>query len=168
MISNETKAKVLSPYIGKLFVNDINTIPRDHFKITYFTLDGIRNDGHLFTNTKAVLRPITALTDEEYYKISELCGGANMEYVYKLEHARIIIRQLYLNNVHCGLSMSITFQINDYLRSIGIDLPHYLLDGKTLHECGLCVYEEQEVCSNCGDRPASEDNKWCMACRMEG
>jgi hypothetical protein len=38
-------------------------------------------------------------------------------------------------------SNCVTYQ---YLISKGYDLPNYLLGGKTLHECGLCIYEEKK------------------------
>jgi hypothetical protein len=33
------------------------------------------------------------------------------------------------------------YAVYQFLQSRGYDLPHYLLGGKTLHECGLAIYE---------------------------
>jgi hypothetical protein len=36
-----------------------------------------------------------------------------------------------------------SLRIHQYLISIGFDLPHYLLNGSTLKEAGLCIYNQK-------------------------
>lgn len=119
MIPNETKAKVFNLYHGQ-YVNSSSGRCRLRDQDFIDSLDWIE------------LRPITALTDEEKNELASIMGTLRVDY--------------FSESLHEGLTFSLnihkTIQAYQYLQSIGIDLPQYLLNGQTLKEAGLAVYDE--------------------------
>ena len=165
-ISNETKAKVIAQYIGQGFVDKYEAYPKYKYvligvcKSEYqvdsenvwlalsngneFTVEGIR-----FTS----IRPLSAITDEEAIEVAKIFGFEN-PFIYK----RIYDSRIYISNGKNKLSIwndgEILFDEQpggygtplyllayQYLQSIGIDLPQFLLGGKTLKEAGLALYQ---------------------------
>lgn len=107
--------------------------------IDSITIELCYEDGY---NMQAKLRPFSAITDDEAAHITALAGYFTLN---NISEGRRILTELFINDVHCGLQMSTNFQIFQYLISIGVDLPHYLLDGKTLQEAGLAIYEWKQL-----------------------
>lgn len=85
---------------------------------------------------KPILRPLSAITDEEAIEVARLIGFPGR---HVLENGRAFIKNVFTDKT------SVPFNFHpQYLISIGIDLPNFHLGGKTLKECDMCVYEGEE------------------------
>lgn len=79
---------------------------------------------------KLILKPISQISDEDAKKIVNISG-----FNYRIEPKEFELSGALMCNLY-------TFsEVNSYLESKGYDLPQFLLDGKTLQESGLAVYE---------------------------
>lgn len=139
-ISNETKAKVFAQYLGqqvKLIVKmDSNYFGYNEgiYTLAATILDRL-ND---LCECKLILKPLNKIIDEDVVEWSRQDGkpiGKNdSSYMFQsIEEAK-----RYLNFYS---HPNIGWQSYQYLQSKGYDLPNYLLNGKTLHESGLAIYE---------------------------
>jgi hypothetical protein len=116
--SPEIIAKVMSNYTGQKLVFE-------NQELNYYLLDQIKNG--LLNGEKLLLRTVDDLNIAEDI---ELCG---IIHTIDTEHFLNAIREK--RAYHTSILKS--FKAYQYLLSIGIDLPHYLLNGQTLIECGL-------------------------------
>lgn len=171
-IKNENKIKVLAQYIGCQV-----SIPAGYAFNGFKTDDkvgefnGIRNEGFIhigniggyysFGHFQLILKPLSAITDEDALEVAKIVGFENPE-VYSRTEDYVLIQEKGkpVNNksvsiwfdgeiladgserttYEFSISEGISF-VYQYLQSKGYDLPQYLLGGKTLKEAGLCIYE---------------------------
>lgn len=147
-ITHEIKAKSLAPYLFQRVVKmngDTELQLLTLLKITeWFTLNN---------EYKLVLKPLTLITDEDAIEMAELFGGV---------HGKILLNRpadLENNDIHFAVQVYTNepkyttyctpkywtdgygVKAYQFLQSKGYDLPTYLLDGKTLKESGLAIYE---------------------------
>jgi hypothetical protein len=128
-ISNEIKAKVFAQYLGQKVITDVEMTER----LEGVELDCIRTDIGIYhfsvhNDEVLVLRPLSAITDEDAIKCAKIYHGNSCD--YSARSFKAVIEML--------AEKSIVYQ---YLQSQGYDLPNYLLGGKTLQEAGLAIYE---------------------------
>jgi hypothetical protein len=133
----EIKAKVFAHYLGqKRIWTDKPNAYKNVGDIDYFDIDNflgtIRNKEY-----KLILKPLSEISDEDATELVKLHKPSeNPLYVKQsfVEKSQPFIRNWVINNV-------INYQ---FLQALGYDLPHFLLGGKTLHEAGLCIYENRD------------------------
>lgn len=156
-LSNEIKGKVFAQYFGKRAShNSGKNIGR---------LVSLRLDDD-YSSLVLILKPLSDITDEDAiaackagYPLAFM--GNNKISKWKTERKKkfVSITTKYsafsfeFDTEGCPLidmyddgGLSNVFRNEfayQYLQSQGYDLPHYLLDGKTLHEAGLAIYETQ-------------------------
>lgn len=145
--TNEIKAKVFAQYLGqkwqwdlrgtpilKLYSSDLTEIERFEF-------------GH---NVKLILKPLSAITDEDAIEAGELLGIYNRNIPNAIgpfkEHKTVsgLIIAFFCDKLKLQPSNLLIATAYQYLISKGYDLPHYLLGGKTLHKAGLAIYENEK------------------------
>lgn len=142
-ITNETKAKVFAQYIGQNIQwgdsrNRIITMRLNGDEIDK-TSRGELN--YLELPKKLILKPFSAITDEDALDVAKFLWPNNTEY-QKAYDGKYYVDNLFNEDFEMYSPNSIT--IYQILQSKGYDLPHYLLGGKTLHEAGLAIYETQK------------------------
>ncbi len=120
-ITAEIKAKVFAHYLGqKVFWQETEG------ELTAYNLHGAST---ILEPSKLILKPLSKITHEnavELYKAIK----------YNLRSTTFILQTLKALPFN---KSTIAYQ---YLISKGYDLPHYLLGGKTLQECGLAIYDK--------------------------
>lgn len=171
-LSQETKAKVLACYLGHEVLTNTKVAQGEGkpFKklrgilkeidmgmVTKFMGVLLENEKDVCNQTdyspeqcKLILRPIQELTNEELIKFMGIHSSMSQRPLinkFTVSHNVLTIDYFYSQN------SQETYMVNDlsarqvdFLRSIGIDLPHYLLDTEwskrvTLKEAGLAIYE---------------------------
>jgi hypothetical protein len=129
-ISNEIRIKILAQYLGQRITLDNGKTTE---LLTIHLLDKLITNGLWWTDLKLILKPQStsmAMGVEDYKSMKEIESITEQllkdtvgkdDFVYKMM-----------------LSSYLSFQ---YSISKGIDLPNFLLGGKTLYESNLCVYE---------------------------
>jgi hypothetical protein len=140
-ISNEIKAKVFAQYLGQRFVNGaghedaLRSIDGEEFRI-----NRLQHNGKL---CKLILRPLSEITDRDAIELGLQLSGRTTA-IESLSDAfyRTVGREFVLCDFK-GREIVMPSGAYQYLQSRGYDLPHYLLNGKTLHESGLCIYESK-------------------------
>jgi hypothetical protein len=122
-ISNEIRVKIFAKYLGEKVVTRLG-----FNKMTASMLNIL--DGGGVDELKLILKPISQISDEDANKIANISGFDYRIECKQFELAGALMCDLY------------TFsEVHSYLESKGYDLPQFLLEGKTLQESGLCVYE---------------------------
>ena len=134
-MTNDIKFKVQLEYFNCKIKSTKMGINCDWTTITDKTASRLNEDFVLLLN------PLSSLTDEDAFVI------------YKLNNFRAFngkrtvpskgITQWLIGKYFSGRKVKWDFNLASYqyLQSKGYDLPHYLLDGKTLKEAGLAIYE---------------------------
>lgn len=164
-ISNETKAKVFAQYLGQNVIS--NSLSKSNgllYKVSLKNSFGCfeDKDGHFHDfnveNLKLILKPLDKITDEDAIEVANTFSRGNKWVIHRNDYwvclcdkfsnneVRILLHnnsvgyfRVYGTSVHDnGMSSLFAYQ---YLQSKGYDLPNYYLDGKTLHESGLAIYE---------------------------
>ena len=142
-ITNEIKAKMFAQYFGHLIkIGNSFTC----------TLVGIKGHNTITTGVSAnniwkyykisacvlVLKPLSAMTDEDAIEIAKiyLHNDNDVDDLGFLECGKNIAYDLLT-----GIFQGNTIWMFQFLQSKGYDLPQYLLNGKTLQEAGLAIYE---------------------------
>jgi hypothetical protein len=152
-IKTDTAIKVLATYIGQpvIYVGE-KELGGQYYPKEKYELAGVREHETPFLLSlvgnyvsadkfKLILKPISSLTDEDCIEvITILQGRKKAEIWFELEGAKAIIGVL-ANNDSNNWTFFCSNKIYQYLISKGYDLPQYLLDGKTLHESELAIYE---------------------------
>ena len=132
-ITNEIKA--VSQYYGTDFLVCYNiektpVVEKLNFKhLEFYEPDPVNKRDLL------ILKPISAITDEDAIEV----GKFWYENFNLSEDAKLLIQR-----VKQDLSdpkIMLPFEAGQFLQSRGYDLPNYLLDGKTLQEAGLAIYD---------------------------
>ena len=150
-------ALVFAPYIGNKIAMDQSRFMEEQ-KDPAFTLGGVTDNSFYATEPeiwydfeadnkgelidKLILRPLSEIIDEDAIKVAYMFypnqAESNIQGKELANHVREII-----NDPEANLSFEWPACAFQYLQSKGYDLPHYLLDGKTLHEAGLAIYESE-------------------------
>ena len=127
--SNDIIAKVYAQYLGQKVVylnqtTQLTGVDLSGNMIHLFYIDDeedewLELDEDCF---KLTLKPLSAISDEQAHAIGFLSAEDFIEYsrIYTEDNGKLSDYQ--------------------YLINEGFDLPHRLLDGKTLNECNLCLY----------------------------
>ncbi len=132
-ITTEIKIKVFSQYIGQIItLNNGKTTER----LTIHLFDKYITNGLWWLDLKLILKPQStsmACNEEERIsmkKIESITEELMLKNTDKFSKDDFVFKMMCCN-----------FLSYQYAISKGIDLPNYLLDGKTLHESGLAIYE---------------------------
>jgi hypothetical protein len=156
-ITDEIKAKVFAQYLGQDAVIETGEKYTEAFE------DGITHvDGHLIDwfheaeTVKIKLKPISAITDEDAIEVAKMFGVTKKIKRHKSNNCYFVVHGgydsisfiendvTYEDGVSVEGDVSRRLDVYQYLQSKGYDLPQYLLGNKTLHECGLAIYESDK------------------------
>ena len=142
-ITNEIRAKLFAQYIGQNVV-----IPKD------YKFDGYRTDAEQCELVGVYDQSIKLLGISCFYPVQDFklilkpqstSMAFNEEDYKSMKKIESIMEELLKDAVgkddFVGKMMVSAFLSYQYSISKGYDLPQYLLDGKTLHEAGLAIYE---------------------------
>ena len=135
-ITNEIKAKVFAQYLGQR--TNVGKLYDIHLDGYYKCEINIENwaTGRLDNNQlKLILKPISKITDEDAIEVGKKFGGGS------LANGKWIVDSLFRTDESNSFYVIDIILIYQFLKSKGYDLPHYLLNGKTLQECGLAIHE---------------------------
>ncbi len=137
MITSEIKAKVFAQYLSHFIGTPgslalIGTIEK-------LILDKVK------VPTRLILRPLSSITDSEVMDCARILLPLPTRITGIVKLANGFEIHDFIND---GLIDYISYSrlpasIYQYLQSRGFDLPHYLLDGKTLKESNLCIYTSE-------------------------
>lgn len=84
---------------------------------------------------KLLLRPVSELTDEEQIQLGDILGVFTPEYFISALKGSVA------NSYKIGIKRA--FKAQQYLQSIGVDLPSFHLGGKTLFEAGIATHSKE-------------------------
>ena len=150
MITDEIKAKVFAQYLGQKVkcVSREDDIPEvTDFIVNIFKdeLIGVGNYEFYFNedDIKLLLKPLSSITDEDAIEVTKILDisyskTGEQEYYDLAGFVDYIENEFFNEKIYSVKSIIILTQ---FLQSKGYDLPNYLLDGKTLFESGLAIYE---------------------------
>ncbi len=163
--TEQNKIKTFLPYMGQMV-----TIPED------YRFDGYRTDAKMgeitgicgdfikindisgfypYWNFKLVLKPLSAITDQDAIEMAKLFGGVDGKIILnrpeELNNKDIHFTvQVYTNEPEFTSYSTPKYWKDSYgmdayqwLQSKGYDLPSFYLGGKTLRESGLAIYESE-------------------------
>lgn len=162
-ITDELRAKVLAQYLGQKF-KALNDIDEEYFNckqgdlfilklINYGSLQiqasddceswnlGFETDGSYMCDWfdtkdfKLLLKPLSAITDVDVIEVAKELGLGHFK-----DTEGFIKAMKEGENLKVGKMLKNVFAYQ-YLQSKGYDLPNYYLNGKTLQEVGLAIYE---------------------------
>lgn len=108
--------------------------------IPYHNVDMSKERGLL----QLILKPLSQISDEDAIEVAKMFYGYNEQYYPKGDYEA---NQLIIEDAKAILFKDAQdiigkfYMCIGFLQSKGYDLPHYLLNGKTLHESNLAVYE---------------------------
>lgn len=132
-ITNEIKVKVFAQYLGqKIMLSDHSIWTGFYCEVAIIK----HLEKEAIGQPKLILKPLSAITDEdkawianlfEWKEVVNISVGAFLVELVKSEY-----------NLYRADKTIIAVQ---YIQSKGYDLPNYLLNGKTLHEAGLAIYQ---------------------------
>lgn len=134
MISNETRSKVFAQYLGQKLT--------DNSTLSGVDIDGVTRDAYgtiSYGEVKLILKPLSSISNEDAVLVAQILGykyGSSIV-IKSIKHS---IRFGNWNDFK-GIKNAF-YLLTQFLQSKGYDLPQYLLDGKTLHEAGLCIYQQ--------------------------
>lgn len=94
-------------------------------------------DHMYFSKEKLILRPISALTKEEYLQADRIVKLIDTPGFNTATRGLV-----WISDFVKGLPVPNGNILQQYLDSIGIDTPKFLLDGQTLQQVGWAVYEK--------------------------
>jgi hypothetical protein len=151
-ITDEIKRKVFSQYWEQEVA--ITGIKSDEFgnedENGSYPLDTVNNI-QLAVCDKLLLKPISELSNEDAIEVAVLAGMVRpmnrFEFVISrhINYAKHILSDYFeeYRPVEDEITGNVWLLIFQYLQSKGYDIPQYLLGGKTLKECNLAVYENE-------------------------
>ena len=152
-ITNEIIIKVLVQYLGQemAFKTDLSL---KNQKLTIYLLNTLITNGFWWRDTKLILKPLSAITDEDAIEVAKL---AKPKWINLKEFT--VKRFITWTEVNVGGYDTVQifsegnirqdtyeqkaiefYRAYQYLQSKGYDLPNYFLGGKTLEQSGLAIY----------------------------
>ena len=170
-ITNDVKAKMFALYLGQrikysgihwnytyVWLEVVSLIERS-IQSVYKDPQGSEQNAD-FDDHVIILKPLSKITDEDAIMVGQLCGiGLDNEcIVFERDAERVIVEQKKPTGIQCwiwydaefflensfkekSISSHTPIEAYQYLLSRGYDLPQYLLNGRTLKESGLAIYE---------------------------
>src|ERR1700741_2755888 len=139
-ITRKIKAKLFAEYLGQKCKHKVKMLHDGSLEdrgLCYIdtTIIDLCDDKSGDYSTQIILKPISDISDEHALKVSELFGGAShLSKESQISQVKQVLSSpnFWINVTNItGASWLKVFQ---YLQFEGYDLPHYLLDGKTLQE----------------------------------
>lgn len=127
-ISSETKVKVLVQYLGQM-LNIKSSKTNEFVRLDLHRLQHISEFNQW--QAKLILNHLSNITESDLHEVSNICATLSPGSVIN----SILKKTTYM------LLVDKTIELSQFLISKGYDLPNYLLDGKTLQQAGLAVYE---------------------------
>ncbi len=134
-MTSEIKIKVFSQYIGQLVTLDNG---RTTERLTIHLLDKYITNGLWWLDLKLILKPQStsmALNEEDYTSMKKI---ESISEELLLKNTEMLGKDDVIFKMTCAGFLSYQYAISQ-----GIDLPNFLLDGKTLHEYGWAIYKTQ-------------------------
>jgi hypothetical protein len=132
-ITKEIKCKVFAQYLGRDLKTQTGTVQLVGIHVDNFNrvFDAVVLNGNVThtsetENVKLILKPLSAITDEDAIVIHKIAQS---------QFLTVLQAKEYIDDY---ATKSTCYQ---YLQSKGYDLPNYLLNGKTLKEVDLAIYE---------------------------
>ncbi len=144
-IPKEIKEKVFAQYLGQRwrFQGD----KRDHVKLYLTDINDILNNPEFNDrDIELVLKPISSITDEDALECMRILKQYGHPWVrYNIQGIVKCVKEWLVFKWDIAFKYNpspriLNMFVYEYLKSKGYDLPHYLLDGKTLREAGLASY----------------------------
>lgn len=154
-ITNETKCKVFAQYLGQRVELD-NGGSKVRNRILC-AVGGIDDGGHEYVklkmgtfahavfikenNAKLILKSLSEISDEDIDMVAKMQGFIirnDFSICFENERFKWDDGNTWGEFTHASLY----HQTADYLRSKGYDVPHFLLEYKTLQQSGLAIYEK--------------------------
>lgn len=137
-ISNEIKAKVFAQYLGqRILVKSLTNYTCDLVLNNPYNdhRNGMELKSAIFNNAILILKPLSQISDEDAIEVAHI--GYGVERKQKINENK----DRYIKNVKIYFLNNPTAFVYQFLQSKGYDLPNYYLDGKTLFESNLAIYE---------------------------
>jgi len=97
-----------------------------------------------WSDFKLILTPLSQISDKDAIEVDKIISGkqyADIKGFCNSTRGKIWVNDIFCNNEQTRKS----YLVCQFLQSKGYDLPHYLLGNKTLHECGLAIYESDNT-----------------------
>lgn len=167
-ITNQIKAKVFALYFGQQLLSK-NDFKGEFYRIS--TYKNHEEPAHVelamptaiinyeINDCKLILKPLSSITDEDAIEVGKILFGKEYSEgtVYRHKDYEVWVKVLKPNttinqNVYIGFKGGLSngngwglqnmLQAYQYLQSKGYDMPQFLLEGKTLQEAGLAIYEK--------------------------
>jgi hypothetical protein len=160
-ITDEIKAKVFAQYIGQkvklpdFTIEKFNGVFYDK-ENWWFSFTHEAKYNLLIKYCMPILKPISDITDEDAIGVAKMFGVTKKIKRHKSKNCYIMVHRgydsisfiendvTYEDGVSVEGDVSRRLDVYQYLQSKGYDLPQYLLGNKTLHECGLAIYESEK------------------------
>jgi len=169
-ITNEIKSKVFAQYLGQICQTMTRQTQGEGKASIYLKghlkeIDlGMQNDfiglllenetdacNHTNYNTdqaKLILTPLSQISDEDAIEFVKVTSKDDT--FVKCEngvifHKDSLFEDVFATNLNDNYNTCLPIKSFQFLQSKGYDLPQYLLGGKTLHECGLAIYESDNT-----------------------
>ena len=160
-ISKEIKAKVFANYLGEEIIvpdqTENSTLAAVNINGYIFTEDCDSDGGYPIEDCKLILKPLSSLTDEHAIEVvcfkEKILKGFEVVKIWRYEkHMAVEFKWISdgVNNAD-GFSYSgngIGFRAKDLtveqyqmIVNFGYDIENYHLNGKTLKQAGLAIYE---------------------------
>lgn len=137
-MKNETLARVYGMYIGAKITLKSASDPNKQLFLNGQRLAHLQ-EFNQWEQCKLILRPLSALTDEDAVEVGKLYEYAGITTGWQKKHF-LLVGKDFIEDTSIN---SLPLRISDFLRTRGYDLPCYLLDGKTLRESNLATYENE-------------------------
>jgi len=145
-ISNDTKSRIFAQYLGQKVRVGIKSLAELTLMID--TSECISLDTLIHTNIvghKLILKPISNITDEDAIEVAKILLSNKLnDYLWNPIVGKELVGIIASRRFYSFYYKNATNWVDayQYLQLKGYDLTHYLLNGKTLQECGLAIYEK--------------------------
>ena len=139
-ITHEIKCKVFAQYWGQKIAKFEN-----HPNIDL--VDDVLIDGCYINRYKLIIKPLLAITDEDAIQVCKLQQefkeqtGIKVGFHIDEKNSGCLDCIIEWDGYKHDYFQPVYSQTYQYLQSKGYDLPQYFLEGRTLHEAGLAIYE---------------------------
>lgn len=134
-VTNEIKAKVFAQYFNCMYSGDGYEM----------CLTGERIDNvQCGEQAKLILKSLSEIKDEDAIEASSIIGSAShLSTESQVKQLRDLFSSPNFWVNQTNISGYKWFNCCQFLQSKGYDLPNFLLGGKTLHECNLAIYKNE-------------------------
>ncbi|MES2287667.1 MAG: hypothetical protein V4547_18370 [Bacteroidota bacterium] len=134
MITNEIKARIFAQYLGQpIGLTTVSKESLKYFKTTPSTINLIFEQNQDFKDVWLILKPLSAITDEDANKIVQLSGG----FTYRIESQHFDV-WMKAHSIYLKECIAIT----QYLQSKGYALPYMEYSVEDLVKAGIYKLEE--------------------------